>query len=79
MRIIATPIILENFEDWVILSKAKVIDNLREHHWEISKENPFEPLKILETLKYNDIIRFENERYIIMDRKYYDISFFKEI
>lgn len=79
MRIIATPIILDNYEDWVILSKAKVFENIREHHGEVSKDNPFEPLKILEKLKNMDVIWFENDKFIIMDRKYYDISYFKEI
>ena len=74
MKIIATPIILENYENWVILNKAKLIDFLLDQHWPRTPENPYNVRDVLDSWKENEYILLETERHIILDKGFYDIS-----
>lgn len=68
--IIATPIILENYIDWVIMRKSIFLRVFAENSdWKITAE------EILE--KNKDRILWDFGDYLIIDRKFYDISILK--
>lgn len=78
MRIIATPIILENYKDWVIMSKQKFLECCRDNHWTVSKDNPFDAKEIIEKFIESWKILGDFDNLVIIDRKYYDISKLKD-
>jgi hypothetical protein len=78
MRIIATPIILENYKNWVIMEKSAFLNCFRDNHWEISKDNPFDVKKIIEKNVENWTIMWDFWNLIIVDRRFYDNSKLKD-
>ena len=74
MKIIATPIILDNYENWVILNKAKLIDFLLDQHWPRTPENPYNVRDVLDKRIENEYILLETDRFVIIDRGFYDVS-----
>ena len=78
MNIIATPIILENYADGVIMRRSAFIDCCRDNFWEISEEHPFKPNEIIKEHIEKGNILWEFRHLIIVDRRFYDVSKLKD-
>ena len=78
MKIIATPIILENYKNWVIMSKSAFINCCRDNFWEISKDHPFDPNEIIKKHVEQEHIIWDFWHLVIVDRKFYDVSKLKD-
>lgn len=78
MKIIATPIILENYKNWVIMSKSAFLNCCRDNFLEISKDHPFDPNEIIKKHVEQEHIIWDFWQLVIVDRKFYDVSKLKD-
>lgn len=74
MRIIATPIILENYKNWVIMRKSAYLNCVKDSMiWE-TVERDFNPDEIIQKAIEDEKILWDFGDWIIVDRRFYDVS-----
>ena len=74
MKIIATPIILENYKNWVIMRKSAYLNCVRDsRRWE-TVERDFNPDEIIKKAIEDEKILWDFGDWIIVDRRFYDVS-----
>lgn len=74
MKIIATPIILENYKNWVIMRKSAFLNCCKDSRkWELV-EREFNPDEIIKKFMDDERILWDFWDWIIVDRRFYDIS-----
>ena len=74
MNIIATPIILENYKNWVIMRKSAYLNCVRDSRRTELKEREFNPKEIIQKAIETEKILWDFGDWIIVDRRFYDVS-----
>ena len=74
MNIIATPIILENYKNWVIMRKSAYLNCIRDSRRLEKVERDFNPDEIIKKAIESEKILWDFGDWIIVDRRFYDVS-----